>query len=619
MDVYLQGKRIKLDPARSLGKGGEADVFDLGRGRALKVFKSPDHVDYQGLPAEQKAAEQRILVHQRKLREFPAQLPLEVIAPQELATDRSGRFVVGYAMQNVAPAEPLVRVADPAFRHRGVSNDSVVQLFRSIHRVVSNLHRAGVVIGDFNDLNVLVTQNGAPRFIDADSFQFGPYPCAVFTERFVDPLLCDEQALPLKLVRPYGPNADWYAFATLLMQSLLFVGPYGGIYRPKERAQRLPPSGRPLRRITVFHEDVQYPKPATSFQVLPDELLHRFHQVFERDERGVFPANLLEKLKFSGCDRCNVEHARSRCPFCGPSVAGQRAEVLVVRGEVVCKHIFETKGAIIHACVERGELRFVHHDGSDYRREDGSLVMHGALDPGLHFRIAKTRTLLGKDRQIRVVSPNADTECLACDSDGRGPAFDARDGHLYRAIDGRLFRDGEPIGDVLLDQTRIWAGETFGFGFYRASNLFVAFMFDAARRGINDSVRLPPLPGRLVDAACALDSERAWFFLALHNEGRTTYMCLVYARSGALEATAEADAGEDSWLGALHGRCATGGMLFAATDNGVARVEVRDGTIRKTRDFPDTEPFVDAGCQLFAGKEGMYVVRPRRISVLRMN
>ena len=72
MDVYLRGKRIKLDPARSIGKGGEADVFDLGGGRALKLFKSPDHPDYQGLPQEQKAAEERIAIHQNKLRAFPA-------------------------------------------------------------------------------------------------------------------------------------------------------------------------------------------------------------------------------------------------------------------------------------------------------------------------------------------------------------------------------------------------------------------------------------------------------------------------------------------------------------------------------------------------------------------
>src|SRR4029079_9301897 len=102
-------KRTKLTRTRSLGKGGEAYVFDLGGGRALKLFKSPDHPDYQGLPVEQKAAEQRIALHQKKLRAFPAGLPRQVTAPAELATDRSGRAVVGYAMEAVAPAEPLVR------------------------------------------------------------------------------------------------------------------------------------------------------------------------------------------------------------------------------------------------------------------------------------------------------------------------------------------------------------------------------------------------------------------------------------------------------------------------------------------------------------------------------
>ena len=38
------------------------------------------------------------------------------------------------------------------------------------------------------------------------------------SERFVDPLLCDAHVSPLQIVRPYGPDADWYAFAALLMQ-----------------------------------------------------------------------------------------------------------------------------------------------------------------------------------------------------------------------------------------------------------------------------------------------------------------------------------------------------------------------------------------------------------------
>src|SRR4029079_8152356 len=96
----------------------------------------------------------------------------------------------------------------------------------------------------------------------------------------------------------------------------------------------------------------------------------------------------------------------------------------------------------------------------------------------------------------------------------------------------------EGIGDVLAGQTRIWAGPTFGLGLYRASSLSVAFTFDSERRGINDTLRLPPLHGQLVDAACALDERRAWLLLALHRGGRTIHLCLTYSRQGLLEATA---------------------------------------------------------------------------------
>ncbi len=627
MDVYLRGKRIKLDPTRSLGKGGEADVFDLGGGRALKIFKTPDHPDYQGLPIEQKAAEQRIALHQSKLRAFPTGLPRQVIAPEELATDRSGRSVVGYAMPIVAPAAPLVRFGEPLFRRAGVANRDVVMLFREIHTAVSGLHAAGVVIGDFNDLNVLVTSGAQPRFIDADSFQFGPYPCSVFTERFVDPLLCDREGATPRLARPYNPNADWYAFSALLMQSLLFVAPYGGVYLPKDASRRIPNGARPLHRITVFHPEVRYPKPATRYEVLPDDLLQYLHRVFEKDERGPFPAGLLDRLQFVACTHCAVEHARAVCPFCTPGATTQARPVLTVRGEVVCTRVFDTGGVVLHACVEKGVLRFLYHEAGGYRREDGSVVFRGDLDPTLRFAILGSSTLVGRGGELAVLCPGRGPERLSVDSDGTGPAFACNGRHRYWTSAGRLLRDvpatlggasTEGIGDVLSGQTRIWAGPTFGLGLYRASNVSVAFTFDSERRGINDTLRLPPLQGQLVDAACALDERRAWLLLALHHGGRTIHLCLAYSRTGALEATAEATAGDGSWLGTLRGKCATQGMLLAPTDAGIVRIEVRDGALQKTREFPDTEPFVDEASQLLVGKDGLYVVGRTGIAALKM-
>ena len=168
MNVYVGGKKIRVQPSMAIGKGGEADVYDIGGGRALKVFKGPRHPDLRGAAAEQRAAEQRIAVHQRKLREFPTCLPERVVSPEELATNRRRNgSIVGYAMRLIGGAELLHRFAEPRMRRRGASGNQVTSVLCDLRRTVEAVHAADVVIGDFNDLNVLVSGDRA-YLIDAD-------------------------------------------------------------------------------------------------------------------------------------------------------------------------------------------------------------------------------------------------------------------------------------------------------------------------------------------------------------------------------------------------------------------------------------------------------------------
>ena len=147
----------------------------------------------------------------------------------------------------------------------------VLQIFKDLHGTVMGIHGKQVVIGDFNDLNVLVKGTEA-YMVDADSFQFGRFPCRVFTARFVDPLLCDPKSHSPMLVKPHNSESDWYAYAVMLMQCLLYVDPYGGVYIPKDRAKKIPHPQRPLKRVTIFNPEVRYPKPAVHYNVLPDDL-----------------------------------------------------------------------------------------------------------------------------------------------------------------------------------------------------------------------------------------------------------------------------------------------------------------------------------------------------------
>jgi hypothetical protein len=633
MDVYLRNKRVRLDPSTSIGKGGEADVFDLGDGTVLKLYKTPDHPDYTGLDHEQEAARERLATAQQKLRAFPRSLPERVVAPLELATDKRGAAVVGFTMLHVAGAEVLMRYGDPAARARGLAVADAIAALRDLHATVSALHALGVVIGDFNDLNVLVRDRRA-FLIDADSFQFGAFLCRVFTERFVDPLLCDPTLGEPLLARPHGPWSDWYAFAVMVMQTLLAVGPYGGVYKPKGTSPKVAQSARPLRRITVFHPEVVYPKPAVPYAVLPDELLHQFHLIFERDLRAPFPRVLLDDLTWTRCPLCGREHARAACPSCVSTPPAAVKETTTVRGEVTCTRVFATRGAIVFATLQGGALRYVVHEGDRYAREDGRVILEGKLDPDLAFAVQGDVTLVGRGAEVVALSPSAPPERFTVDRHRNRPVFGANARFRYFAEGGRLLRkaivssrgiaakvaEGEQarIGDVLAGQTLFWVGEQFGFGFYRAGTVSVAFVFDAERPGIKDTVKMPFLPGEIVGATATLGEDRACVLLAALHRGRVVHQCVVVRRDGEIEASAQGTAGDGTFLGALSGKAAAGGFLLAATDTGIVRVEPRGGALVETRYFADTEPFVDASTRLFAARDGLYAVSEREIRILRI-
>lgn len=635
MDVYVNGKKVRADPKRAIGKGGEADVFDIGNGQALKLFKPPTHPDYVGLVQEQQAARDRLTQQQKKLRHFPANLPPRIITPTALATDKRGQTILGYVMPLLQGAIPLLKYSERSFRQSGIHQSTVVQIFQDLHDTISKLHFHQVVIGDFNDLNVLV-KSAEAYLIDADSFQFGAFPCTMFTARFVDPRLCDPGATQPLLQESHNTNSDWYAFAVMLWQCLLLVDPYGGVYKPKDPRQNIPHAARSLHRITVFHPEVRYPKPAIPYSVLSDELLHYFQQVFEQDVRGEWPRSLLDNLHWAKCPTCGIEYARSRCPVCAMTLPLPTLAT-VVQGTVTATRVFRTEGVVLFACVEQGQLRWVYHDQGQFRRDDGSVILGGELNPHLRWRIQGQTTFLGYQGQLLLFQPDREPIRIAVDSLGAIAQFDVNVSHYYWISNGQLCRNHPNslltdyasvyIGDVLSGQTHLWVGSHFGFGFYQASDLHVAFVFDGTQSGICDRVKLPKWQGQLIHATCTFSQTDAWLFLTTQSQGTIYYHCIVIQANGEIAATAQATAGDEHWLAVLGKAnkqpdspfCAINHFLLAATDDGIVRIELQNGSLMQTKTFSATEPFVDANCRLFPGQAGVYVVSDRTIHLLNLN
>jgi hypothetical protein len=335
-------------------------------------------------------------------------------------------------------------------------------------------------------------------------------------------------------------------------------------------------------------------------------------------------------------------------PYGQRAAAGVVREVTVVRGAVTATRVFRTEGLIVYADAQEGELRWLTHERGGFYREDGSLVAQGSLHPGMRFRLRGKETLLGQADRFVVLAPGQAPRAVAVDNFGTLPQFATNPRFTYWLRNGQLRRTAplggmtsppargaageagglgrEPamplaevyVGDVLARQTLFWAGPEFGFGFYRAGGLSVAFVFDAEKPGINDRVALPPLRGQLIDSTCVFGRGRCWFFAATRDAGRTRHTCALIRPDGSVTAVTEAEAEDGSWLGHLRGKCAVGDFLLAATDDGVVRVEVDAGQIRVVKAFPDTEEFVDSRSHLFPGPRGLYVVGPHEIQLLKI-
>ncbi len=515
-----------------------------------------------------------------------------------------------------------MRYSQRDFRQNGGATvDETVAILKNLFEVLSAVHKQSVVVGDFNDLNVLV-QGTKASLIDADSMQFGGFHCMTFTSTFADPLLCGPGPKGPVLVKPHNVQSDVYAFTVMVMQALLFVGPYGGVYKSKDISH----VQRPMHRITVFNSEVRYPKPAIPFNVLPDDFLHQLQQVFEKDRRDTtFPVQLLERFRWTKCASCGAEHGRATCPTCCKQAPAAVKTTTTVRGQVTATRIFpsgtQRNARILRADVQNGKLLWFYTDRDNLYRETGACIGSMSFhDPHLRLRARAQDSWVGKG--TRLLSPSTLSPTQEIDAIGNTPLFETNADHVFWVHRGVLYCDtGAPggskrVGDVLRGQTRFWVGPAFGFGLSRAGALNIAFVFTASGQSLNDSVKLPPINGKLVDARCSFTKDLVWFFTTAQEGSQTINRCTVIRANGDVEATAEAVFGDGSWLGKIYGGAATGSSLLMPTDVGVVQLKIDAGRVVESKQFPDTEQFVDSNSKLLVGADGLYVVTTAEITRL---
>lgn len=196
-----------------------------------------------------------------------------------LATRRNQ--VVGFAMPLVSGGTPLHLLRTPKTRLARMPNLSypqLVQVAENVAGAVASLHNVGIVVGDINGQNFLVSAKGTIQAIDCDSMQVGTkrdWASGVGVEEYIAPEL---QGRSLKgVIRT--TNHDAFALAVLLFELLVLgrhpFGGHAGMTVPDAIARRAHVFSGRKPHPTVF--DITGIKPA---DLLSQDLVQQFKIAF---------------------------------------------------------------------------------------------------------------------------------------------------------------------------------------------------------------------------------------------------------------------------------------------------------------------------------------------------
>lgn len=273
MTLLFDAEGLPLELHARVGEGGEATVRHIaGRDGVLaKVYKGTEELDE----------------HARKVEALVAMASpeLERVAawPRELVVDGNGQ-AVGFLMEHLKGWTPLFTVYQTRSRIRQVPHGDwgfLVRVTRNLAASVAAIHRAGLVIGDLNESNVLVSGQAMVKLIDVDSFQVevegAVLACPVGKAEYLAPEL-QGRDLDQHL---RGARHDLFALAVLLFQTLMLGRhPFAG--RPTGDAE--PTLEEAVANHWYAYSDVRdvplRPPPGVSTTLLPPYIAALFERAF---------------------------------------------------------------------------------------------------------------------------------------------------------------------------------------------------------------------------------------------------------------------------------------------------------------------------------------------------
>jgi DNA-binding helix-hairpin-helix protein with protein kinase domain/Tfp pilus assembly protein PilF len=310
-DIVRLGQRI--------GTGAEGEVYEIQDKSDLvaKIYHEP--------PPPEKAEKLVLLSRLGNERLFKLSA-----WPVSTLRDAPEGEVVGFVMKKISQAEEVHALHSPKSRLQKFPEASwafLIYVAANVARAVAAIHEHGLVIGDVNPKNILVTREATVYLLDVDSFQVSAegktYRCESGFPEYTPPEL---QGIAFRDI-DRAQEHDCFGLGVVIFQ-LLFMGrhPFSGRYlgageMPLERAIG---EFRFAYGADAEEREMRQPPGTLALDSMPPALLGLFRRAYLSTDRPqarewVEPLDALAK-ELKKCESHNGHYYYRElrdCPWCG--------------------------------------------------------------------------------------------------------------------------------------------------------------------------------------------------------------------------------------------------------------------------------------------------------------
>ncbi len=395
--VQVGNERVRLTDL--LGRGSMADVYRArvsGKDVAVKIYQYNDPEKEPMRPIRAKKIPLMTSM----------QLPDAIYPPRQPAYSDTGSEFLGFAMDLFPRGYiPLGEMYSESFWAANLfSPTKALAVMRGLREFVLSVHKANLVICDFNPGNAQFTLSNLGSVIggDADSYQIPGFNGIEIHRDYGAPRLANIDLSHGAM--PFLPEDDWWSYYIHFVTALTRGGhPFRGKGKWFNEMKQTYKNTmeRVLAGVSIFDQRAEPVGQSLPIVIMPDEVLSHLAEVLVTKKRaqGPMPEWVLG-MAFQRCPACSQEHARKSCPFCKKVVFVQQ---VISTAKIERTVIFQSKFAIAASALDNEDILLIVRQGNKF----------------VHFKCALDGQVKLQQEQALILDPNRDYEVKL------GPAFTA--------------------------------------------------------------------------------------------------------------------------------------------------------------------------------------------------